>query len=223
MDPQSISKLIPQVLFPYAQQWAERSGMTLLSKLLEDEHVHALVEKYGNELAMRMSAPSPHSGNGNGHVNGNGNGHSNGNGNGHVPVSRNSNGNGTGADATARHLARLQERLSTLEIQHELQQAVFDDLRRRIRPLALALGCCPECFAGVVGCQQCGGNSRVGLYPPDEILLEKQIVRPLVALGVQLDLRERQQSGVVNQANQTQKHKEIKHGRGNDRQCPMGE
>jgi hypothetical protein len=195
METQSISKLIPKVLLPYAQQWAERSGMTLLSKLLEDEHFHALVEKYGNELAMRASTPSPHSGNGNG------NGHSNGNGNGHGPVSRNP--NGTGDDANARHLARLQDRLSTLEIQHELQQAMFDDLRRRIRPLALALGCCPECFAGVVGCQKCGGDSRVGLYPPDETLLEEQVVRPLVALGVQIRLGERKTAVRGRQSNES--------------------
>jgi hypothetical protein len=194
MEPQSIGKLIPQVLFPYAQQWAQRSGMPLLSKLLEDEHVHALVEKYGTELAMRMAAAPPHpvnghgNGNSDGHSNGNGNGHGNGNGNGQAPVSRNS--NDTEDDANARHLARLHDRLSALEMQQELQQAMFDDLRRRIRPLALALGCCPECFAGVVGCQKCGGNGRVGLYPPDEMLLQEQIVKPLVALGVQLKLRE---------------------------------
>jgi len=183
--------------------------MPLLSKLLEDEHVHALVEKYGNELALRMSAGTPQSQNGNGHVNGNGNGHSNGNSNGHVPVSRNT--NETGADADARQLARLQDRLSTLEIQHEMQQAVFDDLRRRIRPLALALGCCPECFAGVVGCQKCGGNSRVGLYPPDEALLEEQIVSPLVALGVQLRLGETKAAVRGRQSNEsTAKTKETK-------------
>lgn len=162
--------------------------MPLLSKLLEDEHVHALVEKYGNEIAMRMSASNPDLGNGNRHgqVNHRGNGHSRDNDTERVSFSRDSNGNAD--EANAQHLARLQERLSTLEIQHELQQAVFDDVRRRIRPLALALGCCPECFAGVVGCHKCGGDSRVGLYLPDETLLEEQVIRPLAALGVQLKL-----------------------------------
>jgi hypothetical protein len=183
METQSIGKIIPKILLPYAQQWAERSGLTLLSKLLEDEHLHALVEKYGTELAMRTAAPAPHFGNANGH----GNGHGNGKGN--VPVSSNT--NGTEADANARHLARIQERLSTLEIQHELQQAMFDELRTRVRPLALALGCCPECFVGIAGCQKCGGRSSVGTYPPDEVLLEEQVIGPLVAHGVQLRLREK--------------------------------
>jgi hypothetical protein len=67
---ESLGKLLPQVFLPYAQQWAERSGMPFLSKLLVDENLRALIEQYGPELFEHLSkgqqAPPRH----NGHANG---------------------------------------------------------------------------------------------------------------------------------------------------------
>src|SRR5215472_14904382 len=174
MEPQSVGKILPRVLLPYAQQWAERSGMTLLSRILEDEQFGALVEKYGEEIAIRATASATPFGGGNHEWNG------------RQPVSREGpvvEGNGNG-----RYLANLQDRISTLEAEHELQMAMFEQLRVKIRPLAQALGCCPECFIGVIGCRTCGGRSSVGTYAPDQDLLLDQVVNPLVARGVPLSL-----------------------------------
>jgi hypothetical protein len=72
----------------------------------------------------------------------------------------------------------------------EAQETVLSILRNRMRPLALALGCCPECLVGVEGCPKCWGQSRVAYYPPDVSLLEAQVVNPLAARGVPLQLNE---------------------------------
>ena len=72
----------------------------------------------------------------------------------------------------------------------EAQETVLSILRNRMRPLALALGCCPECLVGVDGCPKCWGQSRVAYYPPDVSLLEAQVVNPLAARGVPLQLGE---------------------------------
>jgi hypothetical protein len=173
MQTESLGKMLPRILFPYVQQWAERSGMTLLSRLLVDEQFRGLLEKYGNEVMSRMMQPDVPSGN--------------------APQQ--------GSDPTAppcaspgandsplngSSLAKLQERVLAMEA----QETVLSILRNRMRPLALALGCCPECLVGVDGCPKCWGQSRVAYYPPDVSLLEAQVVNPLAARGVPLQLGE---------------------------------
>ena len=163
MKTESLGKVLPQVLLPHAQRWAERSRFTLLSRLLADEQFQELIEKYGEELATLMA-------------------------------SRNGNGRGKGKksapraeprvsepDAGADDLANLHDRVLALEAQQEVQQALFEALRIKIQPLALALGFCPECLAGIEGCPKCGGQSKVGHYPPDYALLEAQVIAPLAA------------------------------------------
>jgi hypothetical protein len=186
--------MLPRVLIPYAQQWAERSGMTLLSRLLEDEHFGALVEKYGEELAIRATAPAAPAVTRNHQWNG------------QQTVSR----GGTVVEANVvetnlngRHLANLQDRISSLEAEHAMQQAMFEQLRIKIRPLAQALGCCHECFVGVFGCGTCGGRSSVGSYPPDHALLEELVIKPLADRGVPLNLAQAKTSGRARQSNES--------------------
>src|SRR5262245_52998653 len=183
MQTESLGKVLPRILFPYVQQWAERSGMTLLSRLLVDEQFRALIEKYGDEIVTRMAqaAPPPYTGNGRG--------------NGSRPASRvESHAGGADANANANanpnDLTSLHDRVLAMEAQQEAQQALFESLRTKIRPLALALGCCPECVVGVDACPRCWGRSRVGHYRPDFALLESHIIKPLAARGVPLVLRE---------------------------------
>src|SRR4030095_15000814 len=97
-------------------------------------------------------------------------------------------------DADADDLASLHDRVLALEAQQEMQQALFEALRIKIQPLALALGCCPECLVGIEGCQKCGGQSRVGHFPPDYALLETQVITPLAARGVPLSLNKKKVS-----------------------------
>src|SRR5215813_5325881 len=59
MQAESLEKMLPRILFPYVQQWAERSGMTLLSRLLVDEQFRGLLEKYGDEVMSRVMQPAP--------------------------------------------------------------------------------------------------------------------------------------------------------------------
>jgi hypothetical protein len=173
----SLGKLLPRILFPYAQQWAERTGMTLLSRLLVDEQFRELIEKYGDELVTRMAQTSRAPGNGNGGGNG----------------SRPGMGRrGGDPHADASDLTSLRDRVLAMEAQQEAHQALFESLRTKIRPVALALGCCPECFVGVEGCPKCWGRSRIGHYPPDYTLLETQVVNPLAARGVPLALKGKQ-------------------------------
>jgi hypothetical protein len=173
METESLGRALPRILFPYVQQWADRSGYTLLSRLLVDEQFQQLIEKYGDEMINQMASPKP------------GNGNGRGNGKRAAPRAEPS---ASETDANADDLASLQDRVLALEAQQEAQQALFDALRTKIRPLALALGCCPECLVGIVGCPKCGGCSRVGHYPPDYTLLEEQVVNPLAARGVPLSL-----------------------------------
>jgi hypothetical protein len=173
MQSETLGKMLPRILFPYVQQWAERSGMTLLSRLLVDEQFRGLLEKYGDEVMSRVMQPGYPPGN--------------------APQQ--------GSDPTAppcgspgandsplngSSLAKLQERVLAMEA----QETVLSILRNRMRPLALALGCCPECLVGVDGCPKCWGQSRVAYYPPDVSLLEAQVVNPLAARGVPLQLGE---------------------------------
>jgi hypothetical protein len=171
----SFGKLLPRILFPYAQQWAERSGMTLLSRLLVDEQFREVIERYGDELLTRMAQANRATGNGNGRAD----------------VSSSAMGRRAGghADTADSDLAGLRDRVLAMEAQQEAHQALFESLRSKIRPIALALGCCPECFVGVEGCPKCWGRSRVAHYQPDYTLLETQVVNPLAARGIPLALK----------------------------------
>ena len=205
MSTDSLGKMLPRILFPYVQQWAERSGMTLVSRLLVDEQFRALLEKYGDEVLTRVAQanqrPPPASGATSGAAygmaNGTANGHANGTANGHAAEA------GGLADppcadprfseqvTNGSSLSKLQERVLAMEA----QETVLSILRNRMRPLALALGCCPECLVGVEGCPKCWGQSRVAYYPPDVSLLEAQVINPLAARGVPLALKEPRRSG----------------------------
>lgn len=180
MENESLGKVLPRTLLPYVHQWADRSGYTLLSRLLVDEQFQGLVEKYADEVVTLMSSSTPTNGN------------ARGSGKKSAPSAEP---RVSEADADADDVASLHDRLLALEAQQEMQQALFEALRIKIRPLALALGCCPECMVGFEGCLKCGGQSKVGHYPPDYALLEAQIVTPLAARGVPLSLNEKKVSG----------------------------
>jgi len=180
MKNELLGKVLPRILFPYVQQWAERSGFTLLSRLLVDEQFQGLVEKYADEIAILMASSAP----------GNGNGW--GSGKRAVPRARP---HVSETDADADDLASLHNRVLAMEAQQAMQQALFEALRIKSKPLALALGCCPECLVGIEGCQKCGGQSRVGHYPPDYALLEAQVVIPLAARGAPLSLNKKKVTG----------------------------
>ncbi len=170
---ESLGKTLPRILFPYVQQWAERSGMTLLSRLLVDEQFRGLLEKYGDEMMSRMVPPA----------NRPGNAPSQGSDPAAPPCA-----SPAGADSpqNGNSLSNLQERVLAMEA----QETALSLLRNRMRPLALALGCCPECLVGIEGCPKCWGQSRIAYYPPDVSLLEAEVIRPLVARGVPLQLNE---------------------------------
>jgi hypothetical protein len=170
--------MIPRILLPYAQQWAERSGMTLLSRMLVDENLRALLEKYGDEMVQGVVNATSRRRAANG---------TSGTRNGYRPAPAEP----PGVHETSSNgddMARLLDRVSALEAEQRVQQALFDAVRTKIRPLALALGCCPECLVGVGGCPKCGGRSTVGYYPPDRALLESEVMRPLATRGVPLSL-----------------------------------
>lgn len=181
MQSETLGKMLPRILFPYVQQWAERSGMTLLSRLLVDEQFRGLLEKYGDEVMSRVMQPGYPPGNGNAPYQGSDPA---------TPPPYASPGASPGAPDSPMNgsssLAKLQERVLAMEA----QETVLSILRNRMRPLALALGCCPECLVGVDGCPKCWGQSRVAYYPPDVSLLEAQVVNPLAARGVPLRLGE---------------------------------
>ena len=181
MQSETLGKMLPRILFPYVQQWAERSGMTLLSRLLVDEQFRGLLEKYGDEVMSRVMQPGYPPGNGNAPYQGSDPA---------TPPPYASTGASPGAPDSPMNgsssLAKLQERVLAMEA----QETVLSILRNRMRPLALALGCCPECLVGVDGCPKCWGQSRVAYYPPDVSLLEAQVVNPLAARGVPLRLGE---------------------------------
>lgn len=189
MQTESLGTVLPRILLPYVQQWAERSGMTLLTRLLVDEQLRGLIERYGDELVTRMAQAAPPLGN------------SNDRGNGNKPASKAEPHVGE-PDANS-DLTNLQDRVLAMEAHQDAQQALFELLRTKIRPLALALGCCPECVVGVDGCPKCLGRSRVALYPPDYTLLEAHVVSPLAARGVPLVLNARKVSGIGRQSKQS--------------------
>ena len=143
-----------------------------LVRLLVDDQFRGLLEKYGDEM-MRgvMQAGFPP---GNAPQQGN------------DPVAPPSPG-ATDNSMNGSSLAKLQERVMAMEA----QETVLSILRNRARPLALALGCCPECLVGLDGCPKCWGQSRIAYFPPDVSLLEAQIVNPLSVRGVPLRLNKR--------------------------------
>ena len=185
MQSETLGKMLPRILFPYVQQWAERSGMTLLSRLLVDEQFRGLLEKYGDEVMSRVMQPGVMQP---GYPPGNGSAPYQGS----EPAAPQSASPGASPGAAdsplngSSSLSKLQERVLAMEA----QETVLSILRNRMRPLALALGCCPECLVGVDGCPKCWGQSRVAYYPPDVSLLEAQVVNPLAARGVPLRLGE---------------------------------
>lgn len=183
MHTESWGKALPRILFPYVQQWAERSGLTLLSRLLVDDKFCELIEKYSDELVTPLLQPGTTPGNGNGR------------GNGYRPTSQaEPHVRNVGTNGDAGDLTNLHSRVLAMEAQQAAQQALFEVLRSKIRPLALALGCCPECLVGVDGCPKCWGRSQVAHYPPDYGLLRAEVVDPLAAHGVPLSLSEAQES-----------------------------
>lgn len=170
MQPDSLSKVLSQVLLPYGQQWAVRSGYPLISKLLADEQLHDLIGRYGDSMLAawteeRATATKPNAG-------------------------HNGNGQRTDASFDGVELQQLNARLTTVEAQHQQLRTLLDTVRTKMRPLAQALGCCPECLVGVEGCPRCWGKSIVGGSPPDLVLLQSLIVDPLAASGVPLRLTE---------------------------------
>lgn len=190
MQMESLGRMLPAIVFPYVQQWAERAGLPLLSQLLVDEQFRALLEKYGDEMMKQMARSA--SGEANGHAHGNG--HANGNGY--------ANGNGHASEIVplVTQEPMVDEPVPDRALQ-ETQQALLELLRIKIRPLALALGCCPECLVGIDGCPNCWGQSKVGYYPPDHRLLEAAVISPLAARGVPIVLNE----GTTQKPNATRK------------------
>jgi hypothetical protein len=168
MSPDSISKLISQVLLPLGQQWAAGNGYPTLSKLLADEQLHGLIARHGESMlaawgeaksaAAKRNAAQARS----------------------APQMEPS--------ADNMELKQLTERLSAIEAQNQQVLGLLEMVRTKMRPLAQALGCCPECLVGVEICPACWGKSTVGGNPPDAELLKTYIVEPLAAGGVPLRL-----------------------------------
>ena len=170
MPPESMSTLISQVLLPYGQQWAASNGYALVAKLLADEQLHGLVVRYGEPMLAAWSearaAAARHDG-----------GHD-----------RNRTRSETGSDTF--DLQQLSARLTAIEAQHHQLLTLLETVRTKMRPVAQALGCCPECLVGVEDCPCCWGKSTVGSNPPDLELLKSRIIEPLAASGVPLQLNE---------------------------------
>src|SRR6266478_5086497 len=68
METELFGKILPRMLFPYVQQWAERSQFTLLSHLLVDEQFQGIIDKYGDEILALLASYAP--GNANSRANG---------------------------------------------------------------------------------------------------------------------------------------------------------
>ncbi len=188
MESDSVGVLLPKVVLPYLRQWAESSHFEVLSRLLVDDQFLSLIARYGDRLI-----PQPKPATGTNHANGkvwaNGNGERQ-----HQPAAGEPEFRGSqNAEERQSDLAQLYERVTALEgllsdQQAELaaQQAMLQTVRARIRPLALALGCCPECVVGLELCPKCFGKSEVGYYEPDPESLRTLVLGPLAARGVTL-------------------------------------
>lgn len=168
MQPESMSRMISQVLLPFGQQWAASNGYPMLSKLLADEQLHGLLSRYGDSMLAAWAEARARPGKRRGGRNGN-------SARADVPVE-------------SAELQQLAARLSAIEGQHQQVLMLLEAVRTKMRPLAQALGCCPECLVGVEICPACWGKSAVGANPPDVELLKSLIVEPLAAAGVPLRL-----------------------------------
>jgi hypothetical protein len=159
MSPESMSKVLSQFLLPFGQQWAASNGYPMLSKLLADEALQDLITRYGDSMLAAYTEAR-------------------------AAAARSA----PKADAVnaSLELQKLAARLSAVETQHQQLSALLETVRIKMRPLAQALGCCPECLVGVEICPACWGKSAVGSRPPDLELLQSLIVDPLAASGVSL-------------------------------------
>jgi len=168
MSPDSISKMISQVLLPLGQQWAAGNGYPSLSKLLADEQLHGLIARHGEAMLAAWTEAKSAAANRN------------------AAQARNAPRTESGADSV--ELQQLTDRLNAIEAQNQQVLGLLEMVRSKMRPLAQALGCCPECLVGVEICPACWGKSAVGANPPDVELLKSYIVEPLAAGGVPLRL-----------------------------------
>jgi hypothetical protein len=173
MEIESIGKLLPRLLLPHAQNWAQRSGNTFLSNLLIDDQFRLLIERLGGELESRVAERTLTGKKRRGR--------------------KSASSKPAESESSNDDLTALQERLTALEEQCELQQTIFETVRKKIRPLALALGSCTECLVGVELCPKCAGRGKVGAYKPDESMLHQEIIAPLVAQGTPLTVRPKKQ------------------------------
>jgi hypothetical protein len=174
MEIESIGKLLPRLLLPHAQTWAQRAGNSFLSNLLVDDQFRLLIERLGGALESRVAEQALTGKKRRGR--------------------KSSSSRAAESESSNDDLKAMQERMSALEEQCELQQTIFDMVRKKIRPLALALGSCPECLVGVELCPKCAGRGKVGAYKPDEAMLNQEIIAPLVAQGTPLTLRAKKES-----------------------------
>ena len=176
MQTESIGTLLPKVVLPYLRQWAEHSGLNVLSKLLVDDQFLALIARYGDEM---IPSPTPQRESP----------LSNGNRSQRRPQSNPaSHGDNGSAESENAGLANLHVRVLAMEGQLKAQQALFEVLRSKIRPLAQALGCCPECMVGLEQCPRCFGAGNVAYFEPDPELFRTLIAGPLIARGIPLTL-----------------------------------
>lgn len=190
MEADSVGVLLPKIALPYLRRWAENSGFAVLSQLLVDDQFLSLIARYGERLI-----PEPKPGTDKQHRNGKARNNENGARRpqhaASEPVFRDL----QNAEGQQPSLAQLYERVSALEgllrdQQAELaaQQTMLQTVRVKIRPLALALGCCPECVVGLELCPRCFGKSEVGYFEPDPELLHAVVLDPLAARGVSLSV-----------------------------------
>jgi hypothetical protein len=177
----SFGKLVPGLILPHAQEWAARAGHTQLSKILVDEQLRSLLEKIGEEIESRARSNNARVKNG------------------HGKQSERRPHDGPDVDEMERQtrdgasgndeLMQLQERLSRLETEYEWQQKVLEIIRKKVQPIAAALGSCTDCLVGVAGCPKCHGRGKVGSAKSDLAALNDAIVKPLAASGVPLSLQ----------------------------------
>lgn len=160
-QPESASKILSQFLLPFGQRWAANNGYPMLSTLLADEHLHALLTRYGDSMLAAWAEARA------------------------AAANRGPRAEAIFGDA---ELEKLGARLTAVEAQHQQLLTLLETVRTKMRPLAQALGCCPECLVGVEGCPVCWGKSTVAANPPDLELLQARIVDPLAASGVPLQL-----------------------------------
>ena len=196
IEAESIEVLFPKIVLPYLRQWAESSRSEIFSQLLVDEQFLSLLARYGSQFIPKpgKKADEPFA----------------------YKRSR-ANGNGAhppktfdaepvfqkAADVNEKELDSNQfyERLCALEgllkeqsAEIDAQQAMLQTVRTRIRPLATALGCCPECVVGLETCPWCFGKSKVGLFEPNPELLKDLVLDPLAVRGTSIALQSKSEA-----------------------------